>query len=418
MYGTRCAKCGGYHQLPNLSDTGPFDSILDDIATKLYNEKLSKGEIHPELYRKTAEELMKGMYEGLGGTSFGYEDPRNMLSAYLAQNIHKFSAGKSLAQQQQLSKLLIGSDGNPRSFTDFRDAVHETGLQFNLTYLKTEFDTAFASAQMAHQWEQLRNNDFLEYSTVGDNRVRPAHAALDGLTLAADSNLWRKIWPPNDWLCRCFVVPGIATNASTDADSGGKLKDNPINPLFEFNPGLEKIIYSDDHPYYKAMPKQLLAVRNYGLQTIEKIYADSLPAKIEMASEKEYRSWWAGMEKVAGTDDIVIKDKFGTSILFDSVETPGNINPLKHFKDHILKRSNEERWKYAANLEDIVMQPDEIWSSRENGKLINYYLKFFNDAPYVVIATDKYGIMTADTMYALSDLRAKQIRQGILLYTK
>jgi len=403
--------------LLNLSDTDPFNKILDDIAYQLYNEKLSKGQIHPELYRKTADELMNGMYEGLGGTSFGYEDPRNTLSAYLSENIHKFSTAKSLAQQQQLSKLLTGADGNPRNFTDFRDAVQEAGFQFNINYLRTEFDTAFASAQMAYQWEQLKNNDFLEYSTVGDNRVRPAHAALDGLTLAADSNVWRKIWPPNDWLCRCTIVSGIASNASTDIEAGSKLKDNPINPLFEFNPGTEKLIYDNGHPYYKAVPKQLLAVKNYGLKTIEKIYADdNLPARLEMASEKEYRNWWVSMRNITGTDDFVIKDKVGTSVLFDSVETPGNINPYKHFKDHILKRSNEERWRYAANLEDILMQPDEIWCSRENGKIFNYYLKYFADAPYVVIATDKYGIITADTMYVLSELRAKQIRQGALIY--
>lgn len=418
IYKTRCGNCGGYHHLPSLNDKGPFDDILDDIATKLFNEKLSKGQIHPDLYRKTADELMQAMHSGLGGTTFSHEDSRNTLSAYLSENIHKFSAAKSLTQQQQLSKLLVGADGNPRSFTDFRNAVHDAGFEFNVNYLKTEFETAAASAQMANQWENLKDNEFLEYSTVGDNLVRPAHAALDGLTLTADSNVWRKIWPPNDWACRCTVVPGIASNASTDIEGGSKLKDNPINPLFEFNPGTEKIIYDNKHPYYKTAPKQLMAVKNYGLKTVEQIYAEHLPAKIEMASESEFRHWWKDMPKIKGTDDIVLKDKVGTSILFDSVETPGNTNPFSYFKDHILKKSNQERWSYAANFEDIITEPNEIWSSRENGKLLTYYLKFFHDAPIAVIVKDKFGVLTAETMYSLTELRTKQLRQGILIYSK
>lgn len=45
-----------------------------------------------------------------------------------------------------------------------------------------------------------------EYVTVGDDRVRPAHAALDGFRAKKDDPAWRSIMPPNGWNCRCSVI--------------------------------------------------------------------------------------------------------------------------------------------------------------------------------------------------------------------
>ena len=45
-----------------------------------------------------------------------------------------------------------------------------------------------------------------EYVTVGDDRVRPEHAALEGVRLAKDSPRLHPIWPPNGWQCRCTML--------------------------------------------------------------------------------------------------------------------------------------------------------------------------------------------------------------------
>lgn len=45
-----------------------------------------------------------------------------------------------------------------------------------------------------------------EYVTVGDDRVRPTHAALDGVRLPKDDPKWKEIWPPNGWGCRCSTL--------------------------------------------------------------------------------------------------------------------------------------------------------------------------------------------------------------------
>lgn len=45
-----------------------------------------------------------------------------------------------------------------------------------------------------------------DYVTVGDDRVRPSHEGLDGMSLPKDSPMWDSIWPPNGFNCRCDVL--------------------------------------------------------------------------------------------------------------------------------------------------------------------------------------------------------------------
>jgi SPP1 gp7 family putative phage head morphogenesis protein len=46
-----------------------------------------------------------------------------------------------------------------------------------------------------------------KYVTTGDERVRPEHAVLEGVTLPKDDPFWKRYYPPNGWSCRCQVIP-------------------------------------------------------------------------------------------------------------------------------------------------------------------------------------------------------------------
>jgi len=46
-----------------------------------------------------------------------------------------------------------------------------------------------------------------KYVTTGDDRVRPEHARLEGVTLPKDDPFWQRYYPPNGWSCRCQVIP-------------------------------------------------------------------------------------------------------------------------------------------------------------------------------------------------------------------
>ena len=47
---------------------------------------------------------------------------------------------------------------------------------------------------------------YWKYQSMGDEKVRSSHAALDGLILPADDPFWKDHFPPWEWNCRCMVV--------------------------------------------------------------------------------------------------------------------------------------------------------------------------------------------------------------------
>ncbi len=73
------------------------------------------------------------------------------------------------------------------------------------TVLRTNCFEAYAAARYRKQQLDKDVMPYLVYHTVGDDRVRKDHAALDGLVLPADDPFWETHYPPWDWGCRCTV---------------------------------------------------------------------------------------------------------------------------------------------------------------------------------------------------------------------
>ena len=79
--------------------------------------------------------------------------------------------------------------------------------------LETLFRTQNQMVYNAAQWHTYQDPDVADliwgfhYVTVGDDRVRPSHAALDGTILPKDDPFWGINWPPNGWNCRCQALP-------------------------------------------------------------------------------------------------------------------------------------------------------------------------------------------------------------------
>lgn len=78
-----------------------------------------------------------------------------------------------------------------------------------------------------------------EYSTVGDDRVRPNHSALDGSKLPKDDPRWDSLRPPNGHACRCMLL-----KVFQGEEGDGTVSPRPVDgvdpvpdPGWEFNPG-------------------------------------------------------------------------------------------------------------------------------------------------------------------------------------
>ena len=94
-----------------------------------------------------------------------------------------------------------------------RSAFEAAGLEpSNSFQLETIFRTQTQLAYNAGRWTADQDpaiQEILwgyEYNTVGDDRVRPAHAALDGFRAAKGDPIWTTLWPPNGFNCRCTTI--------------------------------------------------------------------------------------------------------------------------------------------------------------------------------------------------------------------
>ena len=73
--------------------------------------------------------------------------------------------------------------------------------------LRTHGYAAYAAAQYNVLDRQRDVFPFWRYQTAQDDRVRDAHAALDGVVLPSDDPFWLTHFPPWDFNCRCTIVP-------------------------------------------------------------------------------------------------------------------------------------------------------------------------------------------------------------------
>lgn len=260
LYSTRCDCCGG--ELHDLADDAEeWDNIYTDIAKQLLEGKdLDKDAI----YNKTAAQLIAAMNNGFGGTSFDDNDSRIALQKAFTQNLEAFSYAKTLTQFNLFKEAVFNDKGQLQSFATVKKAVADTGEVFNNNYLRAEHQFVTQSAIMAHKWETL-DAEYLEFTTVGDRRVRPEHKLFDKFTALKSDPIWRRLYTPLDWGCRCTVIPGISKNVSKEYNSewANKVVDPLVKgTIFDNNVALTKVIFNDKHPYFKASKTNKLQDNN------------------------------------------------------------------------------------------------------------------------------------------------------------
>lgn len=424
-YGTMetCPCCGGHkHEFPDLIGSEALDNIYEDIARKLLNEKLAKGDIHPDLYLETARQLMNGVSEGLGGSSFSYDDSRNVLQTYLRRNIYHFSAAKNLTELMIFRDAMVDEEtGDILSQFEFKKKIRSLGIPFNEVWLDTEHDTALSTAINAHRFDSI-DSEYLEFTTVGDERVSPEHALLDKLTYPKNHQIWYKLTPPLRYKCRCGLKPGLARNYkpnNSEKDEryvGGLVKDT----IFDNNAGKTRLIFDNKHPYYANLPKgktKQLSASNYGLPSIETIRNRGGLKPLSLLDDKEnFEEYWKKM--VNDRRGLVLESPLGEKILFSDYELTKSGKRKNAFKQHISERRDApERYKLLANLQEVISKPDEIWSlineNKPNQPPTTHYIKYYEGKTLVALTIENEG----RTIFELDEVGFRT-RHGLLLYKK
>lgn len=211
--------------------------------------------------------LVNELYNTLSGAldnSIGIEIP-DKLRGYLDENIFVFSGCKTFEELTEIGALLRDEAGEIKPFYKFYKETREIHRKYNKNHLEAEYIFATQSAEMAAAWadfEKYGDRYHLQYRTAFDDRVRKSHAALHDITLEFNNPFWNKYFPPNGWRCRCTVVQVLKgdyplTDNDTANDAGEKATftigkgGKNTSAMFRFNPGKQKIIFPETHPYFK-----------------------------------------------------------------------------------------------------------------------------------------------------------------------
>ena len=112
--------------------------------------------------------------------------------------------------------------------------------------LKTIFDTNMRTAFAAGQWQRIQANKkalpYLRYNKSASGHPRDGHKRYYGLVLPVDHDIWKVIFPPNGYGCKCSVSALTARQAEEEGIGG-----EPDVEMVEFtNPRTGKTVLIPD----------------------------------------------------------------------------------------------------------------------------------------------------------------------------
>lgn len=175
----------------------------------------------------------------------------------LTRSNYIFSGIKTFHELNEAFPSMLDENGNKKPFERFLNDVRKINDTYNANYLHAEYNFVQASATMAAKWEQFSEDGdryYLQYRTAKDDKVRPEHAALDGVTLPMSDSFWETYYPPNGWNCRCTVVQVRkqkypATEHAEAMSRGEETMNGERYNIFRFNSGKQGKTMPDYNPY-------------------------------------------------------------------------------------------------------------------------------------------------------------------------
>jgi SPP1 gp7 family putative phage head morphogenesis protein len=195
------------------------------------------------------------------------------------QNVFNFSAAKTFQMVKDGQKLLYDVNGIKKEIDVFKPQFKAVEGAYNKTWLQAELNLAQRQGTAARLWDDIQEDadlfPLLRYQTVGDQKVRDEHRALDEVVRPVNDAFWKNFYPPNGWNCRCTVEQLPEDEAEiTPIGEAKKVELNAefehIPPLFNYNPGIELKIFRGSHPYFSVGNKyQYLKRSNFGLRIPE-----------------------------------------------------------------------------------------------------------------------------------------------------
>lgn len=232
-----------------------LSELFDGMMRTLYSQKGSEFRIEVLAEPKVQEFI--NAHAGALDSTFKLVEMSDAMRKRLQRSDYIFSGMKTFHELNEAFPSLLDSNGNRKTFEAFLNDVRKIDNTYNSNYLRAEYNFVQSSAEMAAKWEQFSEDGDrynLQYRTANDGKVRPEHAALNGVTLPPSDPFWEEYYPPNGWNCRCTVVQVRkskypATSHDEAMELGEEALQRDTKGIFHFNPGKEDKTVPDYNPY-------------------------------------------------------------------------------------------------------------------------------------------------------------------------
>ena len=406
-----------------------FDKLKDEVIQRVW---MAKGALmfDSELFNYTAATLTDAFSKGWKakptklvdlGFTYGIDDPAT-LTAY-EMNLFRFAGAKTLYEAQQLNELFRTA----KSFREFYDTASSMLDVHNKVWLEAEYNTAMAAGDMAATYNRLMKQTdefpYWQYKTVHDDRVRHAHAILHDIVLPWNHPAWKYILPPNDWNCRCWIVPRTKAEVTKEQIKASEetvrvyLDSKEFKKASKAGWGINRAdkaqVFSENQHYttdYLDVLKRMnnLGLKDWGLKPMNQNYTDiEFKAKFDKDQrDQAITDFTDNLEKVTSK-------KFGVTDFNGRIITIDKTTIRKHTTDR--KEKYQDRHIYLNEVEKIVKNPDEVWlQNYKQNKYQSYvYVKYYKDFALVVVCTLTDSLeLQIETWHKLE---STNIRKGLLI---
>lgn len=245
----------------SVTSTNKLAGDLAAMVSEVWQNKGMPGTTNKNIVAAFATHLWGGIEEGYGKYISGieYDNPDYEVLQNLQRNVYQFSAAKNYHQLKQLTGALIGNDGKLRSYNDFKNEAFKINNEHVNHWLRTEYDTAISSAQMAAKWRHIQDNKsvlpLLEFDAVVDNRTSEQCRSFNKVTKPVDDPFWEMYYPPNHFRCRSTVRQ---KSGGTITSNEAIIYPDNIPDMFKVNLAKRNLAFPPDHPYYNEAPRAVM----------------------------------------------------------------------------------------------------------------------------------------------------------------
>lgn len=232
-----------------------LSELFDGMMHTLYS--LEGSQFRIEVLAEPKIQKFINAHAGVLDSTFKKVEMSDAMRKRLQRSDYIFSGMKTFHELNEAFPSLLDSNGNRKTFEAFLNDVRKIDKTYNSNYLRAEYNFVQSSAEMAAKWERFSEDGDrynLQYRTAGDGKVRPEHAALNGVTLPPSDAFWEEYYPPNGWNCRCTVVQVRKSKyPATPHDEAMALGEEALQRdtkgICHFNSGKEDKTVPDYNPY-------------------------------------------------------------------------------------------------------------------------------------------------------------------------